>query len=112
MAGPRDQLTWEAGLTVFSGAEIQLSCIRKTVVIWSYDLRLSTTTCQNDSNKKLYPSVGDFVGSGKILEAKNGLPNCVSDDLIVGVYSPSVFHPSMRTPTDTYWDNNIQNNAT
>ena len=112
MAGPRDQLILEAGLTVFPGAEIQLSCIRKTVVIWSYELRLSSTTCQNDRNEKLYPSVTYFVGFGKILEAKNGLQYCVSDDLIVGVYSPSVFHPSVSAPTDTYWDNNVQNNAT
>ena len=64
-------------------------------------------TGQNDRNEKLYPSVTNFVGFGKILEAKNGLRNCVSDDLIVGVYSPSVFHPSVSAPTDTYWDNNV-----
>ena len=93
------------------GAEIHLSCIRKTAIIWSYELRLSSTTCQNDRNKKLYPSVTNFAGFGNISEAKNGLQNCVSDDLIVGAYSPSVFHPSMSAPTTTYWDNNVQNNA-
>ena len=102
MAPRRDLLTLEARLTVYPGAEIQLSCIRKTEVIWSYELRLSSTTCQNNQNEKLYPSVAHFAGFGKILEDKNGLQNCVSDDLIVGVYSPSVFHPSVSAPTDTY----------
>ena len=112
MAPRRDQLTLEARLTVCPGAEIHLGCIRRTGVIWSYELRLSSTTCQNDRNEKLYPSVTNFVGFGKILEAKNGLQNCVSDDLIVGVYSPSVFHPSVSSSTDTYWDSNVQNNVT
>ena len=89
-----------------------MSCIGKTVVIWSYKLHLSSTTCQNDRNENLYPSMADFDYFGQILEAKIGLENCVSDDLIVGVYSPSVFHPSVSAPTDTYWDNNVQNNAT
>ena len=111
MAPQRDQVTLEAGLTVFPGVEIQLSCIRKTVVIWSYELRLSSTTCQNDRNEKWNPLVTNFVSCLKILEAKNGLQYCVSEDLIVGVYSPSVFHPSVSAPTDTYWDNNVQNNA-
>ena len=107
MARGREQVTLEAGFTVSPAAEIDLRCIRRTAIIWPYELRSGSTTCQNDRNEKLYPSVAHFIGSGKILEAKNGLPNCVSDDLIVGVYSPSVFHPSVSAPTDTYWDNNV-----
>ena len=54
MAPRRDQLTLEARLTVCPGAEIHLGCIRRTGVIWSYELRLSSMTCQNDRNKKSY----------------------------------------------------------
>ena len=57
MAPRRDQLTLEARLTVCPGAEIHLGCIRRTGIIWSYELRLSSTTCQNDRNEKVvYPS--------------------------------------------------------
>ena len=75
MAGPRDQLTLEARLTVCPGAEIHLGCIRRTSIIWSYELRLSSTTCQNDRNEKSYTPVADFVGYGNVSEAKTGLQN-------------------------------------
>ena len=75
MAPRRDQLTLEARLTVCPGAEIHLGCIRRTGVIWSYELRLSSMTCQNDRNKKSYTQVAYFVGFGNVLEAKNGLQN-------------------------------------
>jgi hypothetical protein len=75
MAPRRDQLTLEAGLTVCPGAEIQLGCIHRTGVIWSYELRLSSTTCQNDRNKKSYTSVARFVCYGNVSEAKIGLQN-------------------------------------
>ena len=57
------------------GAEIHLGCIRRTGVIWSYELRLSSTTCQNDRNKKSYTPMAHFVGFGNVSEAKNGLQN-------------------------------------
>jgi hypothetical protein len=71
----RDQLTLEARLTVCPSAETHLGCIRRTGVIWSYELCLSSTTCQNDRNKKSYTPVADFVGYGNVLEAKTGLQN-------------------------------------
>jgi hypothetical protein len=75
MTPRRNQLTLEARLTVCPGAEIHLGCIRRTVVIWSYELRLSSTTCQNDCNEKSYTPVAHFVGYGKVSEAKTGLQN-------------------------------------
>ena len=75
MAPRRDQLTLEARLTVCPGAEIHLGCIRRTGVIWSYELRLSATTWQNDRNKMSYTPVADFVGYGNVSEAKTGLQN-------------------------------------
>jgi hypothetical protein len=65
----------EAGLTVCPGAEIHLGCIRRTGVICSFELRLSSTTCQNDRNEKPYTLVADFVGYGIFLEAKPVLQN-------------------------------------
>jgi hypothetical protein len=75
MAPRRDQLTLEAPLMVCPGAEIHLGCIRRTGVIWSYELCLSSTACQNDRNEKLYTPVGHFVGFGNVSEAKTGLQN-------------------------------------
>ena len=75
MAPRCDQLTLEARLTVCPGVEIHLGCIRRTGVIWSYELRLSSTTCQNDRNEKSYTLVDDFVGYGNVSEAKTGLQN-------------------------------------
>jgi hypothetical protein len=69
------QLTLEARLTVCPGAEIHLGCIRRTDVIWSYELRLSSTACQNNRNEKSYTPVAHFVGFGNISEAKIGLQN-------------------------------------
>jgi hypothetical protein len=59
MAPRRDQLTLDARLTVCPGAEIHLGCIRRTGIIWSYELRFSSTTCQNDRNEKSYTPVAD-----------------------------------------------------
>ena len=73
MAPRRDQLTLEARLTVCPGAEIHLGYIRRTAVIWSYELHLSSTTCQDDRNEKLYTPVAHFVGFGKVWKAKNAL---------------------------------------
>ena len=70
MAPWRDQRTLEARLTVCPGAEIHLGCIRRTGVIWSYELHLSSTTCQNDGNKNSYTPVAHFVGYGNVSEAK------------------------------------------
>jgi hypothetical protein len=75
MAPRRDQLTFEARLTVCLGAEIHLGFIRRTGVIWSYELRLSSTACQKDRNKKSYTLVAHFVGFGNVSEAKTGLEN-------------------------------------
>ena len=75
MAPQRDQLTLEARLTVCPGAEIHLGCIRRTGVIWSYELRLGSMTCQNDRNEKLHTPVAHFVGFLNVLEAKNSLQN-------------------------------------
>jgi hypothetical protein len=75
MAPRRDHLTLEPRLTVCPGAEIHLGCIRRTGVIWSYELRLSSTTYQNDRNKKLYTPVAQFIGYGNVSEAKTGLQN-------------------------------------
>jgi hypothetical protein len=75
MAPRRDQLTLEARLTVCPGAEIHLGCTRRMGVIWSYELRLSSTTCQNDRNEKSYTAVAHFVGYGNVSEAKTGLQN-------------------------------------
>jgi hypothetical protein len=111
MAPRRDQLTLEARLTVCPGAEIHLGCIRRTGVIWSCKLRLSSTTCLNDRNKKPYTPVAHFVGYGNVSEAKTGLQNSVPDDLIAGVYTPSLYHRYMSSPMDTCWDNNVQNNG-
>jgi hypothetical protein len=66
MATRRDQHTLEARLTVCPGAEIHLGCIRRTGVIWLYELRLSSTAYQNDRNKKSYTSVAHFVGFGNV----------------------------------------------
>jgi hypothetical protein len=71
----RDQLTLEARLTVCPGAEIHLCYIRRTGVIWSYELRLRSTTSQNDRKEKSYTPVADFVGYGNVSEAKTGLQN-------------------------------------
>ena len=73
MAPGRDQLTLEARLTVCPGAEIHLGCIRRTGVICSYELCLSSTTCQNDCNEKSYTLVDDFVVYGNVSEGKTGL---------------------------------------
>jgi hypothetical protein len=75
MAPRRDQLTLEARLTVCPGAEIHLGCIRRISVIWSYELRLSSTACQNDRNKKSYTTVEHFVGFVNVSAAKTGLQN-------------------------------------
>ena len=75
MAPRRDKLTLEARLMVCPGAEIHLGCIRRMGVIWSYELRLSSTTCQNDRNEKSHTPVDDFVGYGNVSEAKTGLQN-------------------------------------
>jgi hypothetical protein len=75
MAPRGDQLTMEARLTVCPGAEIHLGCIRRMGIIWSYELHLSSTTCQNDRNEKSYSPVGDFVGYGNVSEAKTDLQN-------------------------------------
>jgi hypothetical protein len=75
MAPRRDQLTLEARLMVCPGAEIHLGCIRRTGVIWSYELSLSSTACQNNSNENSYTSVAHFVGFGNVSEAKTGLQN-------------------------------------
>jgi hypothetical protein len=75
MAPRRDQLTFEARLTVCPDAEIHLGCIRRMAVIWSYELRLSSTACQNDRNEKSYTLVAHFVGFGNVLEDKTGLQN-------------------------------------
>jgi hypothetical protein len=75
MAPRRDQLTLEARLTVCPGAEIHLGCIRRTGVIWSYELRLGSTACQNDRNEKSYTPVAHFVSFGNVSEAKTGLQN-------------------------------------
>jgi hypothetical protein len=65
-----DQLTLEARPTVRPGAEIHLGCIRRTGVIWSYELRLSSTTCQNDRNENPITPVAHFIGFGNVSEAK------------------------------------------
>jgi hypothetical protein len=75
MAPRRDQLTLEARLTVCPGAEIHLGCIRRTGVIWSYELRLSSTACRSDRNEKSYTPVALFDGFGNVSEAKTGLQN-------------------------------------
>ena len=75
MAPRRNQLTLEARLTVCPGAEIHLGCIHRTGVIGSYELRLSSTTCQNNRNEKSYTLVDDFVVYGNVSEAKTGLQN-------------------------------------
>jgi hypothetical protein len=75
MAPRCDQLTLEARLTVCPGAEIHLGCICRTGIIWSYELRLSSTTYQNDCNEKSYTPVADFVGYGNVSEAKTSLQN-------------------------------------
>jgi hypothetical protein len=81
-------------------------------VIWSYELRLSSTACQNDRNEKSYTPVAQFISFGNIFEAKTGLQNLVPDDLIAGVHTPSLYQRSVSSPTDTSWDNNVQNNET
>jgi hypothetical protein len=68
----RDQLTLEARLTVCPGAEIHLGCIRRTGVIWSYELCLSSTTCQNDRNEKPYIPVAHIIDFANVSEAKIG----------------------------------------
>ena len=66
MAPQRDQVTFEARPMVCRGAEIHLGCIRRTGVIWSYELRLSSTTTKNDRNEKSYTPVAHFVGFGNV----------------------------------------------
>jgi hypothetical protein len=80
MAPRRDQLTLEARLTVCPGVEIHLGCIRRTGVIWSYELYLSSSTCQNDRNEKSSTPLAHFVRYGNVSEAKIGLQNRVPDD--------------------------------
>jgi hypothetical protein len=75
MAPRRDHLTLESRLTVCSGAKIHLGCIRRTVVIWSYKLHLSSTECQNDHNEKSYTPMAHFVSFGNVSEAKTSLQN-------------------------------------
>jgi hypothetical protein len=75
MAPRRDQLTLEARPTVCPGAEIHLGCFRRTIVIWSYELRLRCTACQNDRKERSYAPVAHFVGFGNVSEAKTGLQN-------------------------------------
>jgi hypothetical protein len=75
MAPRRDQLNLEARLTVCPRADIHLGCIHRTGVIWSYELRLSSTACQNDRNEKSYTLVAHFVGFGNVSEAKTSLQN-------------------------------------
>ena len=71
----RDQVTFEARPMVCPGAEIHLGCIRRMGVIWSYEFRLSSTTCQNDRNKKSYTPMDEFFGYGNVSEVKTGLQN-------------------------------------
>ena len=66
MAPRHDQLTLEARLTVCADAEIHLGCIRRRGVIWSYELRLSSTTCQNNRNEKLHSLVAHIVGFSNV----------------------------------------------
>jgi hypothetical protein len=73
MAPHCDKLTLQARLTVCPGAEIHLGCIRRTGVIWAYELRLSSTACQNDRNEKSYTPMAHFVGFSNVSEAKTGL---------------------------------------
>jgi hypothetical protein len=75
MAPRRDQLTLEARLTVCPDAEIHLGRIRKTGIIWSYELRLSSTASQNDRNEKSYTPMAHFIGFGNVSEAKTSLQN-------------------------------------
>jgi hypothetical protein len=75
MAPRHDQVTLEARLTVCPGAEIHLGCIRRTGVIWSYEVRLRSTACKNDRNEKSYTPVAHFAGIGNVSEAKTGLQN-------------------------------------
>jgi hypothetical protein len=75
MAPRRDHITLKARLTVCPGAEIHLGCIRRTGIIRSYELHLSSTTCQNDRNENLYTPVAHIVGSSNVSEAKTGLQN-------------------------------------
>ena len=56
--------------------------------------------------------VTNYVCFGIISEAENDLQNWVSDDLVVGVHSSSVYHPTVSSPTDRYCDNDVQNNVT
>src|SRR3954468_5354835 len=103
MAPRRDELTWEARLTDCPGSQTHLGCIRRTAIIWSCELRLISTTCQNDRNEKSYTPVANFVGFGNVSKAKNGLQISVPDDLIGGVHTSSVYHLSVSSPTITYW---------
>ena len=75
MAPQRDQLNLEAGHTVCPGAKMQLGCIHRKGVIWSYELRSSSATCQNDRKEKSYTPVAHFVGFGNVTKAKNALQN-------------------------------------
>jgi hypothetical protein len=75
MAPRRDQLTLEARVTVCPGAEIHLGSICRMGVIWSYELRLSCTTFQNNRNKKSYTLVAHLIGYDNVSEAKTGLQN-------------------------------------
>ena len=75
MAPRRDELTLEARVTVCPGAEIHLGCIRRMGVIWSYEFRLSSTTCQNDCYEESYTRMDDFFGYGNVWVAKTGLQN-------------------------------------
>jgi hypothetical protein len=60
---------------VCPGAEIHYGFIRRTGVIWSYELRLSSTACQNDHKEKSYALVAQFISFSNVSEAKTGLQN-------------------------------------
>ena len=75
MAHGREQVTLEAGFTVSPAAEIDLRCIRRTTIIWAYELRLGSTIYQNDRSEKLYPSITHFVCFRISWKAKHSLRN-------------------------------------
>ena len=63
------------------GVEFDLRSIRKMDVSWSYELRLISTTIQNNRDENSYTAVTGFTGFDKISEAKNDLQNWVLDVL-------------------------------
>ena len=85
------------------GAEFDLSSIRKTDIIWLYELWFISTTFQNDCGENSYTAMTGFTGFYKIMEAKNDLQNWVLDDFIVVVRSRSLYHQPVSSPTGTYW---------